>query len=212
MSSLVDVTGFILKGGIVSIELFAITAVLSVPLGMLVAMGKISKNKILNSVLGFYTWSFRGTPLLLQLFFIYFGLPAFNIRLDSMVAASLAFVLNYAAYLAEIFRSGILSVDPGQMEAAKALGMTYNQAMLRIIAPQAFKNVVPSVCSESVILIKDTALVAVIGVGDLLRAAKEVVMNDFTIYPFFIAGLVYLILSTLLVMVFNKIEKRYSAY
>lgn len=212
MSSVTQVIGFILKGGIVSLELFAITAVLSVPLGILVALGKISKNKILSSLLSLYTWAFRGSPLILQLFFIYFGLPALNIRLDALTAASLAFVLNYAAYLAEIFRAGIQSVDFGQLEASKALGMSYRQSMQRIIIPQAFRNVLPPICSESINLIKDTSLIAIIGVGDLLRASKEVVTHNFTIYPFFIAGLAYLVISTLLVLFFNKLEKRYSIY
>ncbi|MGE5627306.1 MAG: amino acid ABC transporter permease [Solirubrobacterales bacterium] len=212
MSSVIDVIGFILKGGIVSLELFAITAVLSVPVGILVALGKISKNKILSSLLGLYTWAFRGSPLILQLFFIYFGLPALNIRLEAMTAASLAFVLNYAAYLAEIFRAGIQSVDFGQLEASKALGMSYRQSMQRIIIPQAFRNVLPPICSESINLIKDTSLIAIIGVGDLLRASKEVVTHNFTIYPFLIAGMAYLVISTLLVLFFNRIEKRYSVY
>lgn len=212
MSDFIGVLVFILKGGIVTLELFAITALFSIPIGILAALLKTSKNKIIRSLLTIYTWSFRGTPLLLQLFFIYFGLPAFGINLKPITAASLAFVLNYAAYLTEIFRAGIQSVDNGQMEASKALGMSYSQGMTRIIIPQAIKNVLPPLCSEGINLIKDTSLVAIIGVGDLLRASKEIVTNNFTIYPFLLAAIAYLILSTIMVASFNKIEKKYSIY
>jgi polar amino acid transport system permease protein len=212
MSDLMNAIGYILNGSIVSLELFTITAVFSIPLGIMIALGKISRNKILSSVLSFYTWIFRGTPLLLQLFFIYFGLPALNISLDPMTAASLAFTMNYAAYLAEIFRAGIISVDSGQSEAANALGMGYGQSMLKIIIPQAFRNVLPPICSESINLIKDTSLIAVIGEGELLRNAKEIVTNNFTVYPFFIAGLAYLAISSVLVIVFKQLEKKYSIY
>jgi polar amino acid transport system permease protein len=205
-----DITGFILKGSIISIKLFLIVIVFSIPLGMICALGKMSKIKILRSVLGLYTWAFRGTPLLLQLFFIYFGLPVLNIKLDPLVAACIAFIINYTAYLAELFRSGINSVDIGQYEAAKALGMNYPQIMKRIIIPQAVPVILPSLCNESINLIKDTSLVASIGIGDLLRAAKEIVTSDFTVYPFIIAGVMYLIISSILVFIFKRLESRFS--
>lgn len=212
MANLIDITGFILKGSIISLHLFVIVAICSVPLGILAAMGKISNIKPLKSVLSLYTWAFRGTPLLLQLFFTYFGLPVIGIRLEPLTAASIAFTVNYGAYLAETFRAGIESVDKGQFEAAKALGMNYRQTMINIILPQAARNVLPPVCSEAINLIKDTALVAAIGIGDLLRAAKEVVTRDFTITPFIIAAAIYLFISSLLVLMFRKLEKRYSVY
>lgn len=205
-----DITGFILKGSIISIKLFLIVIVFSIPLGMICALGKMSKIKILRSVLGLYTWAFRGTPLLLQLFFIYFGLPVLNIKLDPLVAACIAFIINYTAYLAELFRSGINSVDIGQYEAAKALGMNYPQIMKRIIIPQAVPVILPSLCNESINLIKDTSLVASIGIGDLLRAAKEIVTSDFTVYPFIIAGVMYLIITSILVFIFKRLEARFS--
>lgn len=211
-TNLIDVTGFILKGGLISLKLFIIVGILSVPLGIIIAIGKISNIKPLRSILSLYTWIFRGTPLLLQLFFTYFGLPVIGIRLEPLTAASLAFTINYGAYLAETFRAGIESVDKGQFEAAKALGMNYRQTMIQIILPQATRNVLPPVCSEAINLIKDTALVASIGVGDLLRAAKEVVTRDFTITPFIIAAIVYLVVSSLLVLMFRKLENKYSVY
>lgn len=212
MSNLIDITVFILKGSLISLKLFIIVAIFSVPLGIFAAMGKISTIKPLKTVLGLYTWMFRGTPLLLQLFFAYFGLPVIGIRLEPLTAASLAFTVNYGAYLAETFRAGIESVDKGQFEAAKALGMNYRQTMIQIILPQAARNVLPPVCSEAINLIKDTALVASIGIGDLLRASKEVVTRDFTITPFIIAAVIYLFMSSLLVLMFRKLEKKYSAY
>jgi len=212
MSELIGAIAFILKGSVISLELFAITAVFSIPLGIIVAFGKISKNRILNMILSIYTWVFRGTPLLIQVFFAYFALPALGISLNALTAASIAFVLNYGAYFAEIFRGGIISIEPGQFEAAKALGMNYWQAMIRIIIPQAFRNTLPSVCNEAVILIKDTSLIAVIGVGDLLRNSKEIVTKHFVIYPFLMAGITYLLITTVILLVFRKIEKKYSVY
>jgi polar amino acid transport system permease protein len=144
------------------------------------------------------------------LFFAYFGLPVIGIRLSPLSAAGLAFTINYAAYLAEIFRGGIESIDKGQYEAAKVLGMNYYQTMTKIIIPQTARNVLPPVCNESINLIKDSALVATIGVGDLLRAAKEVVTRDFTITPFIIAAVIYLIITSVLVIAFRHLEKKYS--
>lgn len=212
MSNLIDVTGFILKGSVITLELFSITIVFSLLIGVFVALGKISKIKPLRIILSLYTWAFRGTPLLLQLFFIYFGLPVIGIRLDPMAAATLAFTVNYAAYFAEIFRGGIENVDKGQFEAAKVLGMSYSQTMIKIIIPQALKSVIPPICNENINLIKDSSLVAAIGVGDLLRAAKEVVTRDFTIYPFVIAAVMYLFLTTFLVFAFNKLEQKFNIY
>jgi polar amino acid transport system permease protein len=205
-----DITGFILKGSLITGELFLITAVFSIPLGCIVAIGKISKIKPLKTILSLYTWAFRGTPLLLQLFFAYFGLPVIGIRLSPLAAAGLAFTINYAAYLAEIFRAGIESIDKGQYEASRVLGMSYYQTMTKIIIPQATRNVLPPVCNESINLIKDSALVATIGVGDLLRAAKEVVTRDFTITPFIIAAVIYLVITSVLVIAFRHLEKKYS--
>lgn len=212
MSYISNVTGFILKGSILTIEVYLVTIIFSVPLGILVALGKGSRFKLLKTILEVYTWVFRGTPLLLQLFFAYYGLPVIGISLSPFTAASLTFILNYGAYLAEIFRAGIESIDKGQYEACRVLGMNYKQTMTRIILPQAIKVVIPPVCNEAITLIKDTALIAAIGMGDLLRAAKEAVTRDFNITPFIIATIVYLIFTSVIVLSFRKIEKRYSVY
>ncbi len=212
MSYILNVTGFILKGSIITFKLYAVTAVFSVPLGVLGALGKISRYNWLKRLLGLYTWVFRGTPLLLQLFFTYYGLPVIGITLQPFTAAALTFIINYSAYLTEIFRAGIESINKGQYEAAQVLGMNYRQTMFRIIIPQTIKRVLPPTSNEAINLVKDSALVAAIGMGDLLRAAKQVVTRDFTIVPFIIAAVLYLIISSVIVTVFRKLEAKYSVY
>ncbi len=209
MEYLLNITGFILKGAVVTLKLYAVTAIFSVPLGIIFALGKISKYKLLNIILEAYTWVFRGTPLLLQLFFTYYGLPIIGIKFTAFTAASLTFILNYAAYFTEIFRAGIQSIDKGQYEAAHVIGMNYRQTMARIILPQAIRRVIPPTCNEAINLVKDTALIAAIGMGDLLRASKEVLTRDFTITPFVIAAFLYLCMSFVIVFTFRKIEQKY---
>lgn len=205
----VDIFIYILKGSGITLKLSLITIIFSIPFGILIALGKVSTLKFLNYILSAYTWCFRGTPLLLQIFFIYFGLPVFGIRFQPLTAAAIAFVLNYSAYLAEIFRSGINSINIGQFEAAKVLGMNYSQTMSLIILPQAITRVFPPVCSEAINLIKDTALVSVIGIGELSRAAKEIVTRDFTITPFAVAAVIYLTITMFIVLLFRQLEKKY---
>ena len=139
MDYILNVSSYILEGSIVTFKLYIITAVFSVLLGVLGALGKISKFKFLQKILGLYTWIFRGTPLLLQLFFAYYGLPVIGITLQPFPAAVLTFIINYAAYFTEIFRAGIDSIDKGQYEAAQVLGLNYRQTMTRIIIPQTVK-------------------------------------------------------------------------
>jgi polar amino acid transport system permease protein len=212
VDQLLNVTLYILKGTTFTLQLYAVTMLFSIPLGLLGALGKVVKVKPLNGFMEFYTWIFRGTPLMLQLFFAYYGLPMFEIRLSAFAVAALTFSLNYGAYFTEIFRSGIQSIDKGQYEAAKVIGMSYTQTMRRIILPQAFKRVIPPTCSEAINLVKDTALVIIIGLQDLLKATKEVVSRDFTIYPFFIAVAIYLLLTFVIVYLFKALEKKYSVY
>ncbi|KGK89175.1 MULTISPECIES: amino acid ABC transporter permease [unclassified Clostridium] len=203
---------FILKGSIVTIKLFSVIFLFSIPVAVILSLMKVSNNKILKGIIGVYTWVFRGTPLLLQLFFVYFGLPVTGVKLSRFAAASIAFILNYSAYFTEIFRAGIESIDKGQYEAAKALGMSYSQIMRRVIIPQAVRRVIPATCNEGISLVKDTALVATIGMEELLRAAKQILSRDFTITPFFIAGFIYLILTSIVVIFFKNVEKKYAAF
>lgn len=207
-------TGYILEGAGVTLRLFVFTLLFSLPLGFVGAMGKTSGNPLLKAPLGLYTSVVRGTPLLLQLFFVYYGLPLLvpALRFERFTAAVFTFIINYAAYFVEIFRAGIQSIDRGQYEAAKVLGMTYRQTMLRIVLPQTIKRVLPPVANEAITLVKDTALVVVLGIGEILRNSKEIVSRDFTVSPFVIAAVIYLILNYGLVWFFNRLERRYSVY
>ncbi|MFW5718732.1 MAG: amino acid ABC transporter permease [Halanaerobium sp.] len=209
---IINVSGYILEGSLITFQLYLATAVFSVIVGIAGALGKISKIPFLESILSFYTWVFRGTPLLLQLFFAYYGLPVLGITLQPFPAAVLTFIVNYCAYFTEIFRGGIESINEGQYEAAKVLGMNYRQTMSRIIIPQTVKRVLPATSNEAINLVKDSALVAVIGLGDLLRSAKVAVTRDFSIIPFIIAAVFYLVISSVIVTVFRKLEEKYSVY
>ena len=195
---------FILKGMKLTVNLYVVT----LPLGILLSLGRVSKNTTLSNIIQVYTWIFRGTPLLLQLFFVYYGLPVVGITLSPFAAASLTFVINYTAYFCEIFRGSILGIDPGQYEAAKVLGMKYWQTMIRIIIPQALITALPPLSNEAISLIKDTSLVSAIGMAEILRNSRELVTRDFSITPFFICAVVYLGLSTIVVLFFKKMEKK----
>lgn len=212
MDYVLTILPILLKGLKLSLTVYGFVIVLIFPLAILAAIGKVSGPPILQKILHLYTWIWRGTPLLLQLFFIYFGLPYFGINLPPFVAVIIAFVLNVAAYETEIIRAGIESIDKGQYEAAKALGMTYFQTMRRIIIPQTIRRVLPATCNEAILTFKDTALVAAIGMGDLLRSAKEVVTSDFKITAFFVAFVFYLVISSILLQIFSRLEKKYSIY
>ena len=193
---------FILNGMKLTINLYIITMVFSLPLGIIFSLGRVSKSAFLNNCIQIYTWIFRGTPLLLQLFFVYYGLPVIGITLTP------TFIINYAAYFCEIFRGSILGIDKGQYEAAKVLGMSYSQTMRRIIIPQALVTALPPLSNEAISLIKDTSLVSAIGMAEILRNSKEIVTRDFSITPFIICAVMYLILSTVVVLFFKKMEKK----
>jgi len=135
-------------------------------------------------------------------------LPVMGITLSPLTAASITFIINYSAYLCEIFRGSIQGIDRGQYEAAKVLGMGYRQTMMRIILPQALRTALPPLSNEAIALIKDTSLVSVIGTAEILRNSRELVTRDFSITPFFICGIFYLILSTFILLVFKNLEKR----
>lgn len=213
MEDLLNISLYILQGAVISIKIYVVTIIFAIPLGMLCAMGKLTKIAPLKWFLEMYTWVFRGTPLLLQLFFTYFGLKIlFGIELSKEMAAYLTFIINYGAYFTEIFRAGIQSIDKGQYEAAKALGMNYGQTMKRIIIPQAIKVILPPTGNEAVTLIKDTALVSVIALADILRNAKSVVSRTASVEGYLIAAVLYLIMTFVIIKVFKYIEKRFAYY
>ena len=204
-----------LEGSKMTILLFLIAIVLSIPLGFLLTLAVKSSFKTLSWLAQIYIYVMRGTPLLLQLLIICFGLPMIPgigqyLVLDRFVAACLGFILNYAAYFAEIFRGGLLAIDKGQYEAAKVLGLNKWQTMTRIVVPQMFRIALPSLANESVTLVKDTALLYAVAVPELLHFAQTAVNRDFTIMPFFVAGAIYLVMTLLLTVFFKWIERRYT--
>ncbi len=217
MDYILQILGPMLNGTAVTLKMFFVTIVMSVPLGLMLSLGRISRFGVLRSAIGVYIWVFRGTPLMLQLLFVYFGLPFIPVIGEILIltdfqAAILAFVLNYAAYFAEIFRAGIQSIERGQYEGARALGMTYGQLMRRIILPQVIKRVLPPVSNETITLVKDTSLIYVLAMNDLLRTTRALVQRDFTMTPFIVAGVFYLLMTLVLTWGFQRLEKRYAAY
>lgn len=199
---------YILQGLTLTLKLYIFTALLSLPLGLFLALGRVSEITILNRGVQLYTWIFRGTPLLLQLFFVYYGLPVLGITLEPFTAALLTFVINYSAYLCEIFRGAILSVDKCQYEAAKVFGAGYWTTMFIIIIPQGLPFALPALSNEAIALIKDTSLISAIGMAEILRNSRELVTREFTISPFFICAAIYLIISSVIILIFRKIEKK----
>lgn len=204
-----------LEGAQMTVLLFFIAIIVSVPLGFLLTLAVKSNLKPISILAQGYIYVMRGTPLLLQLLLICFGLPMLPVVgeylvLDRFVAACLGFVLNYAAYFAEIFRGGLLAIDKGQYEASQVLGLSKWQTTTRIILPQMFRVTLPAIANESVTLVKDTALLYAVAVPELLHYAQTAVNRDFTIVPFFVAGLIYLIMTLVLTFIFKGIERRYK--
>ena len=212
MDKLLDTVVLMLQGSEITLEIFFVTLVLALPLGILAALGRLSKLRVLSRFMEFYIWLMRGTPLMLQLLFVYFALPMVGILLPDMAAALLAFTLNYAAYFAEIFRAGIQSVPRGQYEAAKTLGMTYPQTMRRIILPQVIRMVLPPVSNETINLVKDTSLIYILAMNDLLRVARTIVQREFDMTPFVVAAVFYLAMTAVLTWGFKKLEAHYGKY
>lgn len=212
MEKIIGMVVPMLDGITVTLQVFFITLALSLPLGLFLALARLSKYRPISFLVETYIWLMRGTPLMLQLLFVYFALPSMGILLPDFAAALLAFTLNYAAYFAEIFRAGIQSIERGQYEASKALGMTYIQTMRRIIIPQMIKRVLPPVSNETITLVKDTSLIYILAMNDLLRVARTIVQREFDMTPFIIAGVFYLAMTFVLTWIFNKLEAYYAKY
>ncbi len=212
MDYLIQIMGPLWEGTAITLKLFGVTLLLSIPLGLSLALMRLSRFKTLDHLVNGYIWLMRGTPLMLQMLFVYFALPSFGILLPDFLAAIVAFTLNYAAYFAEIFRAGIQSINKGQYEAAQVLGMSYPQTMRRIILPQMVKKILPPLSNETITLVKDTSLIYVLALNDLLRAARNIVQRDFNITPFIVAAAFYLIMTLILTWLFQYMEKRYAVY
>ncbi|MDO4814380.1 MAG: amino acid ABC transporter permease [Gemella sp.] len=212
MSDFMSILPRLLDGAMVTLQVFVIVLVLSIPLGIIVAFLLQIKFKPLEAILNLYIWVMRGTPLLLQLIFVFYVLPKVGITLDRIPSAILAFTINYAAYFAEIFRGGIASIPKGQYEAAKVLNFTQFQTIRYIILPQVTKVVLPSVFNEVISLVKDTSLVHVLGIVDLFRVSQTAANRDASLMPMFYAGAIYLLIIGLLTLISKRVEKKFNYY
>lgn len=206
-----------LAGGMgTSIQIFAVTLIFSLPLGLLVAVGRMSKNPIMRNLVKLYISVMRGTPLMLQLMVVYFGpYYIFGLRMGSgyrLWATLIGFVINYAAYFAEIYRSGIQSMPLGQYEAAKILGYGRGQTFFLIILPQVVKRILPSVTNEVITLVKDTSLAFTLSVMEMFTIAKAIAAAQTTMTPFIAAGLFYYIFNLLVALFMEWVEKKLDYY
>ena len=216
MDYVISLLGPMSAGALVTLKLFFITLVLSIPLGLALALMRISSIKPLSSAVGAYIWLMRGTPLMLQLLFVYFALPfvpVVGVRLPDFPAAVVAFALNYAAYFAEIFRAGIKSIDRGQTEAALSLGFNNRQTMAWVILPQAWRTILPPVGNEFIALLKDTSLVSILAVADILRRGREYASESFNYFETYtMIALIYLLITLVLSKLISIMEHRLSHY
>lgn len=204
-----------IEGLKVTLGVFLVTLVFSIPLGIIVALLRKSDNRIISGIVAIYIYIMRGTPLLLQLMFIFFGfhfVPVVGHAFSRFQAIYIAFILNYTGYFAEIFRGGINSIDLGQYEAAKVLGMSKVFTFIKVILPQVIKNILPAIGNEVITLVKDTSLVYILGASDILKAAKSVSNVYSAFSPYVLIALVYLAIVAVLTKLLSNIEKRYNYY
>ena len=202
-----------LKSSGVSLEVFFLTLIFSIPLALLICMGRMSRIKIVSKLTNTFLLIIRGTPLMLQLIFVYFAPSViFHVGLGRFVAAIIAMVINYACYFAEIYRGGIQSIPQGQYEASKVLGFTKSQTFMRVVLPQVVKKIIPPLGNEVITLVKDTALVQVLGVAELFHVAQTQSGRLVSVMPLFIAGLVYFIMNWAVSKFFDIAEKKLDYY
>jgi polar amino acid transport system permease protein len=206
----------LVEGMITTIEIFILTLLLSLPLGLLISFGRMAKNPIIRNFFKLYISIMRGTPLMLQLMVVYFGpYYIFGITMPKgyrFLAVIIGFALNYAAYFAEIYRSGIESMPVGQYEAAKLLGYNRFQTFIKIILPQVIKRILPPVTNEVITLVKDTSLAFVIAVTEMFTQAKAIASAQTTMVPFIVAGLFYYIFNLIVATVMEQIENKLNYY
>ncbi|GEO74539.1 ABC-type amino acid transport system, permease component [Levilactobacillus namurensis DSM 19117] len=210
MTYISEILPSLISGTGMTLSIFFWTVIISIPLGILVGLGMLTKFKPLTWVINVYVLLMRGTPLLLQLIFVFYGLPIIGIVFQRYDAALFAFILNYTAYFAEIFRGGLQAIPEGQYESARVLRLTNWQTLRRIVIPQVVKIVLPSIGNEVINLVKDSSLVYVIGLGDLLRAGNVAMARDVTLLPLALVGVIYLLLTAVCTLVLRRLEKHYS--
>ena len=204
------------EGLLVSLGIFAITLLFSLPLGLLVAFGRMHKNPLISGIIKIYISFMRGTPLMLQLFMVYYG-PYYIFKVSlhpgyRMTAVYIGFILNYAAYFAEIYRSGIQSMDRGQYEAAEILGYSKMQCFFRIILPQVWKKILPSITNEVISLAKDTSLAFSISVMEMFTQAKALSSSQSSMFPLIMAGVLYYIFNFVVAFIMEQMEKKMAYY
>ena len=208
-----DMLLLMLDGTKVSLEVFFLTLLFALPLGLIVAFGRMSRHTFINAPVKFFMLIIRGTPLILQLIFVYFApYYLFRASYDRFIAVIIAFSINYAAYFAEIYRGGIESIPKGQYEAAKVLGFTKAQTFFKIILPQVVKRILHASGNEVITLVKDTALAQTIGVAELFRVAQNAASRQFSTMPIFVAGVFYFVMNWLVSWCFARFEKKLSYY
>ncbi|SFC22495.1 polar amino acid transport system permease protein/polar amino acid transport system substrate-binding protein [Clostridium uliginosum] len=202
----------LLTGLAVTLKLAIFSIIIACVIGVIIGLLGISKNKILRGISTVYTYLIRGTPLIVQGLFLYFGLGAlFAMRFDPIKAGILVLSLNAGAYLSEIFRGGILAVDNGQMEAARSLGLNYPKAMVLIVLPQAFKIMIPSILNQFIITVKDTSILSVIGIRELTQSGQIIIARNYKTFELYaMVALMYLILITVLSLISKLVEKKLS--
>ena len=205
----------LLGGARITIALTILATTAGVIMSLFIALGKMSKRLVLRKVCSAYVFFFRGTPLLMQLYFIYYGLPQITPLLtinNRFIAAFIAFSLNSAAYCAEIIRAAIQSIDRGQFEAARALRLSYAQTMRLVIIPQAIRRLIPPIGNEFIMMLKDASLVSIIALTDITKVTRSISSSAATAMVYIPAMILYLIITAIFSFVFHKIEKKYSAY
>jgi len=202
-----------LEGTFTSLRIFFLTLLFSLPLGLLVAKGRMSKHRIVSSLVNGYIMIMRGTPLILQLIFVYFA-PYYILgaSTDRFTAVIIAYVINYAAYFAEIYRGGIQSISEGQLEASSVLGFTKIHTFTHVVMPQVIKRIMPPMGNEVITLVKDTALAQTIGVAELFRVAQNAAAREFSTMPIFIAGVFYFVMNAIVSKSFDLIEHKLNYY
>jgi polar amino acid transport system permease protein len=205
----------LLRGARITISLTLVSVAAGIFLGLFLALGKISKNRVLNKICSAYIFFFRGTPLLMQLYFIYYSFPQIHPALtinSRFMAAFIAFTLNSGAYSAEIIRSAIQSIDKGQREASKVLGMSYAQTMRLVIIPQSIRRLIPPLGNEYIMVLKDVSLVSIIALTDITKVTKSLSSTTASPWPYVPAMVIYLIITGIFTYVFNKLETKFSVY
>lgn len=208
-----------LNGSAKTLSIFFLTLVFAIPFAMIVALGRMSKNKILSGIVNIFLLIIRGTPLMLQLLIVYFVPKLFAVKVfnttilwPSFVAAIVAFSINYAAYFAEIYRGGIEAIPKGQYEASKVLGYSKSQTFFKIVLPQVIKRIIPAMGNEVITLVKDTSLVTILSIQELMYFAKSSSNRMVSFTPLLIAGIFYFVMNWLVAFIFRKLEKRFSYY